>query len=73
MRETSDHPEQLLLDQPDTALYLALRERQAAALGTLYDRHAGLVYRLALKTLTNAQEAEDLTQNIFLNLVRAIF
>lgn len=57
--------------QTDAKLYLALKAGHTAALGILYDRHAGLVYGLALKILGNAQEAEDLTQDIFLNLVKS--
>jgi len=38
------------------------------ALGVLYDRHAGLVYGIALSALRNADEAQDLTQDIFLSL-----
>ena len=71
MHEPSDHPEQPFSNQTDADLYVALREGQTAALGILYDRHARLVYGLALKTLSNAQEAEDLTQDIFLNLARS--
>ena len=71
MPESSDYPEQPASNQTDADLYLALREGQTAALGILYDRHARLVYGLALKTLSNAQEAEDLTQDIFLNLTRS--
>lgn len=57
--------------QTDADLCQRLQAGQTDALGVLYDRHAGLVYGLALKLLGNAQEAEDLTQDIFLNLVRA--
>ncbi len=71
MPEPPDHPEQPFSNQTDADLYLALREGQTAALGILYDRHARLVYGLALKTLSNAQEAEDLTQDIFLNLTKS--
>lgn len=71
MPESSDYPEQPASNQTDADLYLALREGQSAALGILYDRHARLVYGLALKTLSNAQDAEDLTQDIFLNLTRS--
>lgn len=56
--------------QTDVELCQQLQAGQTAALGVLYDRHAGLVYGLALKLLGNAQEAEDLTQDIFLNLVK---
>lgn len=40
------------------------------ALGILYDRYGELVYRLALKILSNQSEAEDLTQEIFTNFFR---
>lgn len=71
MPEQPDHPERSASNQSDAELYLALREGDKTALGILYDRHVGLVYGLALKTLGNAQEAEDLTQDIFLNLAKA--
>ncbi len=71
MPESPGYPEQPFANQTDADLYLALRKGQTAALGILYDRHAKLVYGLALKTLSNTQEAEDLTQDIFLNLVKS--
>jgi RNA polymerase sigma-70 factor, ECF subfamily len=52
----------------DADLFLALKAGKQAALGVLYDRYASLVYRLALRVLVNPQEAEDLTQEIFLIL-----
>lgn len=69
--EQSGDLEESLLNQTDAEVYLALRAGHTAALGVLYDRHAGLVYSLALKTLSSPQEAEDLTQDIFMNLSRA--
>lgn len=66
--ERSGQSQQSLLDQTDADVFLALRAGQTAALGVLYDRHAGLVNGIALKVLGNPQEAEDLTQDIFLNL-----
>jgi RNA polymerase sigma-70 factor, ECF subfamily len=39
-----------------------------AALGILYDRHATLVYGLALAMLGAPEEAEDLTQEIFVTI-----
>lgn len=68
--EQPGSPENSLPSQTDAELYLALRAGNTAALGILYDRHAGLVYGLALKVLGIAQEAEDLTQDIFLTLAR---
>jgi RNA polymerase sigma-70 factor (ECF subfamily) len=52
----------------DVELLQELRAGQTSALGTLYDRYASLVYGLALTILTSPQEAEDLTQDIFLAL-----
>lgn len=60
-----------LLNQTDADLVTALRTGNTAALGTLYDRHAGLVYGIAIKILKNAQEAEDLTHDVFLRLANA--
>ncbi|MGI0489947.1 sigma-70 family RNA polymerase sigma factor [Pantanalinema rosaneae CENA516] len=68
--EPSGQPESASLNQTDAELILALRNGQTTALGVLYDRHARLVYGLALTTLGNAQEAEDLTQDIFLTLAK---
>ena len=53
----------------DALLCAAMKQGSADALGMLYDRHAGLVYGIALKVLKNTQAAEDLTQDIFLALV----
>ncbi|MGF1513449.1 MAG: sigma-70 family RNA polymerase sigma factor [Elainellaceae cyanobacterium] len=52
----------------DARLWRAIARGDTDALGTLYDRHAGLVYGIAIKILGNAQEAEDLAQDIFLKL-----
>lgn len=57
--------------QTDAEVFRALKAGESQALGILYDRYASLVYRLALRILANPQEAEDLTQEIFLNLWRS--
>lgn len=57
--------------QTDAEVFRALKGGESKALGILYDRYASLVYRLALRILANPQEAEDLTQEIFLNLWRS--
>lgn len=55
----------------DIELWNAISAGQSEALGVLYERYASLVYRLALRILANPQEAEDLTQEIFLTLWRS--
>jgi RNA polymerase sigma-70 factor, ECF subfamily len=54
--------------QTDTELLHAVKAKQPGALGILYDRYGQIVYGIALKVLQNPQEAEDLTQEIFLAL-----
>ncbi|MGB3614136.1 MAG: sigma-70 family RNA polymerase sigma factor [Elainellaceae cyanobacterium] len=53
----------------DEQLWLAIAQGHTSALGVLYDRHSALVYGVASQILGNAQEAEDLTQDIFLKLL----
>lgn len=54
-------------DASDAELVQSLRTGNQKALGLLYDRYGGLVYTLALRILNQPQEAEDLTQEVFLN------
>jgi len=54
----------------DLDLLIALRDGQVGALGSLYDRYSRLVYGLAFKILGNSEEAEDITQEVFLTLWR---
>ena len=56
------------LPQKDIELIQALETGQPSALSKLYDRYGSVVYGLALKILKNAQEAEDLTQEVFVSL-----
>jgi RNA polymerase sigma-70 factor (ECF subfamily) len=62
-REEPDDP----LVPPDEEL-IARLAGDPSALGPLYDRHARLVYGLALAILGTADEAQDLTQEVFLSL-----
>ena len=56
--------------ETDTALVARLWDGDVSALGSLYDRYGTLVYSIALKGLRRAAEAEDLTQEVFLKLMR---
>ncbi|MEM7553276.1 MAG: sigma-70 family RNA polymerase sigma factor [Cyanobacteria bacterium P01_A01_bin.84] len=64
----SNSPE--LSSTNDETLFMALKNGDSSALEVLFNRHGRLVYGLALKILGNSQEAEDLTQEIFLNFWR---
>ncbi|NJR39891.1 MAG: sigma-70 family RNA polymerase sigma factor [Leptolyngbyaceae cyanobacterium CSU_1_4] len=54
----------------DTKLIQTLQSGDLSALGILYRRYGEGVYRLALRILGNAHEAEDLTQEVFLTFYR---
>lgn len=54
--------------QTDEEIFAAFTRGDTSALGAIYDRYGLLVYRLIYRMLNNSQEAEDLTQEIFLNL-----
>lgn len=45
-----------------------IAERDPAALRELYDRHAGLIYAVALKMLKSREEADDLVTDLFWEL-----
>ncbi|KYC43652.1 RNA polymerase subunit sigma [Scytonema hofmannii PCC 7110] len=59
-----------LQEETDEALFVALKNGDSSALSVLFNRHSRLVYGLALKILADSQEAEDLTQEVFLTLWR---
>ena len=61
--------------QPDMTEQEAIRQAQngaAAAFEFLYKSHSKRVYHLCLRMIGNAAEAEDLTQEAFLQLFRKI-
>jgi RNA polymerase sigma-70 factor (ECF subfamily) len=55
---------------PDDDLVLRHRYGDAAAFEELYQRHSPMVYHLALRLAGDADEAADLTQDIFLRVYR---
>lgn len=61
----------MLSNQTDTELFQALGSGNLSALSIFYERYGEIVYRVALRMLKNAQEAEDLTQEVFLILWRS--
>ncbi|GAP95329.1 sigma-70 family RNA polymerase sigma factor [Leptolyngbya sp. NIES-2104] len=63
-------PPDLPDNRTDAEIYAAMKAGQPSALGILYDRYSAFVYGIAIKTLSNPQEAEDLLQDVFLSLTR---
>jgi RNA polymerase sigma-70 factor (ECF subfamily) len=54
----------------DEALMSAMRSGDESALGELYDRYSGVVYSVALRVLGDTGAAEDILQDIFIQLWR---
>lgn len=55
-----------LTDLEDAEIVQVMRSGCLTALSILYQRYGKVVYRLALRILKNSDEAEDLTQDVFL-------
>ncbi len=57
-----------LQNQSDEEVLFAFQKGNKLALEIIYDRYGSLVYRIIYRMLNNHQEAEDLTQEIFIIL-----
>lgn len=55
-------------DPSDEKLLLAVADGETAALGQLYSRFSRTVFNLALKLLRNHEQAEDVTQDVFIRI-----
>src|SRR3989440_11581603 len=55
-------------DMSDTALVVAVGRWRNDALAEIYRRHAGAVYSLARRMLSEASDAEEVVQEVFLRL-----
>lgn len=56
--------------EPDENLVVALRSGKEEALVALYGRRRGAIYRFSLHMTGSAALAEDITQEVFLTLIR---
>ena len=56
---------------PDAALVHRLLQRDVSAFEELYDRHSRAVYGLVLRILQQASTAEEVVQDVFLQLWRS--
>ncbi|HST12861.1 MAG TPA: sigma-70 family RNA polymerase sigma factor [Terriglobales bacterium] len=54
----------------DLALVLAIRSGDQSAMASLYDRYSSVVYSVALRVLGDTGGAEDIQQEVFLQLWR---
>lgn len=57
---------------PEPALLAAVRQGSTEALGQLYGRHAGEVYSLAFRLTGSRDDAQDVMQDVFVGLPRAL-
>jgi RNA polymerase sigma-70 factor (ECF subfamily) len=71
MDKGSEKPLSVLSTSSDVELLYAVKQGQVQALRFIYRRYVGLVYSLALRILRTPEEAEELTQEIFLRLWEA--
>ena len=55
---------------PDATLMNRLLHRDVSAFEQLYDRHSRIVYALVLRILQQASTAEEVVQDVFLQLWR---
>lgn len=63
-------PDSAAID-PDVGLMLRVRDDDADAYTLLIDRHQGKVIRFMQGWVSNAQQAEDLAQDVFLRIFKA--
>ena len=59
-------------NQPDAALARLAADGNAAAFDEIYSRHRSFVYNIALRMTRNPADAEDLTQESFVSVLRRV-
>ena len=59
-------------DRPDQALARLAANGNAAAFDEIYSRHRTFVYNVALRMTGNTADAEDLTQESFISVLRRV-
>src|SRR5438270_10366096 len=57
--------------ESDEALMLAYRDGESAAFDALYRRHRGALYRYLLRQCRDPGHAEELLQDVWMNLIKA--
>lgn len=69
-REPSLSSAEFKLVSTDASLISAIRSGSETAMATLYDRYSSLVYAVALRVLRDTGAAEDVLQEVFMQLWR---
>ena len=59
---------QIARNEEDLKLMMRIVKRDASALSELYDRYSALVYTMALRMVRATDEAEDLVQEVFMQV-----
>ena len=65
-------------DMPDwqevdeTQLLIKAKDGESEAIGELYERYVQVIYRFAFYRLGNSQDAEDLTEEVFIRVLKAL-
>jgi RNA polymerase sigma-70 factor (ECF subfamily) len=54
----------------DAALLLRVRSGDQEAMARFYDRYSGLIYSVAMRILRDSAQAEDVTQEVFIQVWR---
>jgi RNA polymerase sigma-70 factor (ECF subfamily) len=67
-RSTCLQPEQA--QTTDVELLKAIARKDETALGEIYDRYRGILFGLMMRILNNREEAEDVLQEVFLQVWR---
>ena len=68
-REAKEKPETASTSRPSILTLIASAEQQA--MGTLFDQYSALVYSVALRILRDSRAAEDVLQDVLMQLWRA--
>src|ERR1700682_6169372 len=71
-RRTDGRTEEQIEDQSDAELNHAALKGSGEAMAALYRRHGGLVYRFTLRMSQDVSIAEEVTQEVFLALLRQL-
>src|SRR5262245_61303743 len=58
--------------QSDYELAQAISQGTVSCIADLYERHSHMVYSVCLRMTGNVMEAEDLTQDVFIQLLKKV-